>query len=273
MSPDMANCPDYDSANGTTVKSYCQTFEQNNRIFYDKSLYLTACQRSNRSEEVSQFIQLLLDCNGSEARELYESIDHKFPVYLTRSVDKAKTKLRSRREELVNRESCLGNIEDSEAVRIGILMSSKAERLRPLGFEVRKVSEFLSKIDKWFLESGSNVLSSNFLEIAVNEFFVQGLELDLCALIWDADFRYNPSTNSWDYFNFNGTEWRPIKEETDTQIIKRLYLKNAYRVLLTRARAGLIIVVPEGSDVDQTRSPELYNDTFNYLKSLGLREL
>ena len=117
------------------------------------------------------------------------------------------------------------------------------------------------------------------MEIALNEFFVQGLELDLTAILWDADFRYDPETNSWTYWEFNGCEWRSRMNETSTQKVKRFYMKNAYRVLLTRARAGMVIVVPEGSGCtsgfldDTSRTPVFYNPTYNYLKSLGLSEL
>ena len=90
--------------------------------------------------------------------------------------------------------------------------------------------------------------------------------------MWDADFRYNPNINDWDYFCFDGKrKWS--KKDEPQQDIKRFYMKNAYRVLLTRARLGMIIVVPEGSRIDPTRLPEFYDGTYEYLKSLGLEIL
>ena len=114
-------------------------------------------------------------------------------------------------------------------------------------------------------------LSVDFLEIALNEFFVQGLELDLAAVMWDADLRYNKQKNEWDFFDFNDRYWSAVDKKE--QELKRSYMKNAYRVLLTRARIGMVIVVPEGSLTDKTRAPEIYDGTYDYLKSIGLEEL
>lgn len=159
-------------------------------------------------------------------------------------------------------------------------MSSKAARLRPLGFEIKKVADYLDKVPSWFLAPSDFVGASNFLEIALSEFFVQGLELDLAAIMWDADFRYNKNKNGWDYFDFNGNKWSSVDQPTNTQEIKRFYMKNAYRVLLTRARTGMVIVVPKGSPlqndqtpIDPTRSPEYYDCTYSYLKEIGLEEI
>ena len=268
---------EYNSHDGTSIDEYCEYFKARGRVTFDSSLHLTACQRSSRSDKVAKFVHELLECNTDEARALYDSFKTKFPIYLTRDIERAKHKLRERRLFLKNRGFNPGGEDDD--TRIGILMSSKAARLRPLGFEIKKVSEFLDKVSKWFLASDDNILSSNFLEIALNEFFVQGLELDLTAVLWDADFRYDPETKSWTYWEFNGCEWSSRMNETTTQNVKRFYMKNAYRVLLTRARAGMVIVVPKGSGCtsglldDKTRTPAFYNPTYNYLKSLGLSEL
>jgi DUF2075 family protein len=142
------------------------------------------------------------------------------------------------------------------------------------------VTEYLSKVPNWFLDPSDHVASSNFLEIALNEFFVQGLELDLAAIMWDADFRYNKEKNNWDYYDFKSNRWNAVDQSTYTQVIKRFYMKNAYRVLLTRARAGMVFVVPEGSQnnekghlIDSTRNPVFYNTTYDYLKSIGLEEI
>ena len=270
----------YDSktGDGMTLDAYREYFQQQGRLTVDSSLYLSACQRSSRSNEVAKFIDLLLDCNSDEAKELYKKIKNNYHIYLTRNVETAKKKIRKRKEEILDR-GFVDGLNDEE-VRIGILMSSKAARLRPLGFEIKKVTEFLNKVPNWFLDPTDYVNSSNFLEIALNEFFVQGLELDVTAIIWDADFRYNKEKNDWDYYDFNGNKWSTVDQETQAQVIKRFYMKNAYRVLLTRARAGMVIVIPNGSElnevgmpIDPTRDPKIYDCTYNYMKSIGLKEI
>lgn len=265
------------SDNDETLDSYIKTFSEQGRITINSSLHLTACQRSNRTEKVSAFVQSLLDCDQTKASELYADFRDKYRIYLTHDIELAKQKLRERRNDLSPR-AYLDGIDDEE-IRIGMLMSSQAARLRPLGYSIIKVSEYLSKTPNWFLDSDEYVNSSNYLELALNEFFVQGLELDLTAVMWDADFRYNPKTNSWDYYVFNGKNWSAVPDDKSREL-KRFYMMNAYRVLLTRARAGMIIVVPEGSMndpngnlIDQTRNPMFYQDTYNYLENIGLDKL
>jgi hypothetical protein len=119
---------------------------------------------------------------------------------------------------------------------------------------------------KWFLNDKRDVRSSYYLEAVATEFHVQGLELDWSCVVWDADFRYHG--NEWAHWSFRGRSWRQIRRED-----RRMYQKNAYRVLLTRARQGMVIVVPEGSTIDATRDPRFYDPTFNYLRSLGLETL
>lgn len=255
---------------GKTIEDYRKIFKEQNRLTINDSLYLTACQRSNRTEKVSQFVEDLLNCDLEACKKIYhDEIKSKFQIYLTRDVETAKHKLRERKKQLLNKGYVDG--QNDEEVRIGMLMSSKAQRLTPLGFEVKKVSAFLDKVPNWFLDPEDYINSSDFLEIALNEFFVQGLELDLDTVMWDADFRYNKEKNQWDYYNFNGRYWSKVDKEE--QSIKRSYMKNAYRVLLTRARIGMVILVPKGSDEDKTRDPSFYESTYQYLKEIGLEEI
>jgi DUF2075 family protein len=118
----------------------------------------------------------------------------------------------------------------------------------------------------WFLDGKDDIRSSYYLEDVATEFQVQGLELDWACITWDGDFRY--SDTGWKSFSFVGTKWQNIHKEE-----RKRYLVNAYRVLLTRARQGMIIVIPEGDTDDGTRNPEYYNSTFNYLKELGLQTI
>lgn len=139
-----------------------------------------------------------------------------------------------------------------------MVVSSQAYRLKPLAIDVRAQIDHV----KWFLEDKDDIRSSYFLEDAATEFQVQGLELDWVGVTWDGDLRY--SRNGWNTFSFKGNKWQNIRKE-----IRKQYLINAYRVLLTRARQGMIIVIPEGSQTDHTRNPEFYDSTFNYLKTIG----
>ncbi|MCR6722063.1 MAG: DUF2075 domain-containing protein [Chitinophagaceae bacterium] len=143
--------------------------------------------------------------------------------------------------------------------RYGIVVSSQAQRLKPYAIDVK------SPIDPvhWFLEDKEDVRSSYFLEDVATEFHVQGLELDWACVTWDGDLRY--SENGWNAFSFKGTNWQNINKQERKQ-----YLINAYRVLLTRARQGMVIVVPEGDDNDKTRQKAFFDRTFEYLYEIGL---
>ena len=144
-----------------------------------------------------------------------------------------------------------------------MVVSSKAYRLKPLAIDVRCKPDTVH----WFLDDINDVRSSLFLEDAASEFDIQGLELDWTCLVWDGDLRYNGI--SWDYFEFNGgSKWNRINKEE-----RKAYQLNAYRVLLTRARQGLIICVPEGNSEDHTRLPVFYDGTYDYLKSIGFKEI
>lgn len=236
--------------------------ELDNKKEQDQLLHLAVSRRSIRNNKVSDFVKLLLDGEREKARTLNKSLElSKYPIVLTRDISKAKEWIRKRQSE---------KEENKPYQRAGVLMSSKAFRLRPLGYEIKKVGEY-KKVANWFLEDVNSTESSDFLEVALSEFFVQGLELDWTIVVWDADFRakYNMSDGflGWEFFRgFDGLNWEKNNLQQDYQL-------NAYRVLLTRARRGMIIVVPEGSLTDKTRAPEFYDSTYNYLKSLGLEEI
>ncbi len=253
------------NSDNKSLQDYCDEFLSQGRLCTDEErskLHLTEGQRSIRNRKVSDFVNKLLSCEVGEAETLYKEIFPTYKIYLTRNVQKAKEKLKEMKS----------SGEFPEITRMGMLMSSEAARMRPLGYEIMKVRQYLSKTPNWFLDSPEYVCSSDYLEVALNEFFVQGLEIDYATIMWDADFRYNPNIEDWDYFCFDGKQKWSKKDKTE-QEIKRFYMKNAYRVLLTRARLGMVIVVPEGSQTDKTRAPEFYDGTYEYLKSIGLEEL
>ena len=125
-----------------------------------------------------------------------------------------------------------------------------------------------SKIDpaRWFLANKDDIRSSFYLEDAASEFDIQGLELDWIGLCWDANLRRNGS--NWSYHNFAGTRWQNVARPE-----KVLYLINSYRVLMTRARQGMVIFVPEGNQEDHTRKSEFYDPIYDYLLSCGFNKL
>ena len=222
------------------------------QLIAKEELHLTMSMRSFRSEKVSLFVNQLLDLQKEEAAATLCELE-KYPIVLTRSLDTAKQWLRS-------------HARGSE--RFGLLASSKAERLKAIGINVRYQPDFVH----WFLENDSDIRSSNCLEDTLTEFKVQGLEIDWACVTWDADLRLSKDGMSWQHFQLrSGTQWQKINKE-----INKEYQINAYRVLLTRARQGMVIVVPNGDNSvppDETRKPEWYDGIYSYLKSLGLEEI
>ena len=214
---------------------------------FDENLHLSVSMRSFRAENVSLFVKQVLDIDKENAQKTYSLISKNYPIVLTRDLNKAKAWLKEKAR-------------GSE--RYGIVVSSKAERLKPHGIFVKSPMNPVH----WFLEDKNDVRSSYYLEDIATEFHVQGLELDWACVTWDGDLRYSES--EWKTFSFVGTKWQKIHKEDRKQ-----YLINAYRVLLTRARQGMVIVVPEGNIEDSTRNPEYYNSTFDYLKSVGIDEI
>ncbi len=215
-----------------SLQDYCKEFSYQGRLCTDderQKLHLKESLRSIRNSNVSNFINKLLSCKVEEAVELYKKISPTYKIYLTRSVQAAKEKLRGMKT----------SGEYPETTRMGMLMSSEAARMRPLGFEIKKVREYLDKTPNWFLDSPEYVSSSDYLEIALNEFFVQGLEIDYAAVLWDADFRYNHDRHDWNYFCFDGKQhWRE-KDETK-QEIKRFYMKKTISRSRTSERQGCL---------------------------------
>lgn len=214
------------------------------RINFSPQLHLGVSMRSFRAEKLALFIKNMLDLEVDLARGVYQSLMNSYPIVLTRNLSKAKEWLKSMAR-------------GSE--RYGIVVSSQAQRLKPLAIDVRSPMNPIN----WFLDGKDDVRSSFFLEDVATEFQIQGLELDWTCVAWDGDLRY--SAEGWRTFSFKGNKWQNINNQE-----RKKYLVNAYRVLLTRARQGMIIVVPEGSQDDHTRKSEYYDATYQYLVSLGM---
>lgn len=217
------------------------------QIYENADLHLATSVRSFRTPDLAAFVKAVLDVDTDAAKELYARIKDKYPILLTRNLDKAKEWARSQ---------CQGT------TRYGLLASSGALRLKPEGIFVKNEIS----VANWFLNGKDDVRSSYYLEDVVSEFDIQGLELDYSIVAWDADFRFDGE--QWGYYNFSGSRWMNVASED-----RKLYLKNAYRVLLTRARQGMVIFIPEGSDTDGTRKREWYDRTYEYLHALGIFEL
>ena len=217
------------------------------RIIAKNELHLSVSMRSFRSEKVSLLVKQILDLDYQQAKNTLREISKNYPIVLTRDIYKAKTWLKDQARG---------------TERYGIVVSSQAQRLKPFAIDVRPVVDPIH----WFLDGKEDTRSSYYLEDVVTEFQVQGLELDWTCVVWDADFRY--SNSGWDHRSFCGAKWRYIRK-----IEKQSYLKNAYRVLLTRARQGMVIVVPSGDKEDQTRRSEFYDPTYHYLADIGFPEL
>ena len=234
----------------------------NTNVTYSDDLHLGVSLRSYRAEKLSAFVHALLSFDEN-AREIYAEIKDKYPIVLTRDMAKARKWLHSK-------------VRGTE--RTGVLVTKEAARYKPLAIHILPSGD--ENAVHWFLEDKIDTRSSNYLEDAATEIQVQGLELDYTCLLWDADMRYEDG--KWRYYRFNGnTKWNEITGATENQQEQMKYMLNAYRVLLTRARAGMVICIPEGNPnktpsgfwEDSTRLPKFYDGTYRYLKSLGIEEL
>ena len=227
------------------AKDILEQLKPRPNVFYKDELHLGVSMRSFRAESVSLLVKQMLDLDKEKAKDTLEKVVDKYPIGLTRNLSAAKKWLKQQAR-------------GSE--RYGLVVSSQAERLKPHAIDVKRPVNPIH----WFLADKKDVRSSYYLEDVATEFHSQGLELDWVCVTWDADLRY--STDGWKFRSFKGSKWQNIKKEE-----RQKYLINAYRVLLTRARQGMVIVVPEGESTDPTRKPEFYDPTFEYLKSIGFR--
>ncbi len=211
------------------------------------SLHLATSMRSFRAEKLSHMIHYVIHDQAVAAAECYQQFKHKFPIKITRNLSQAKTWIRAQARANETK---------------GLIASSGAIRLKPEGIFVKNR---LSAAD-WFLNEQEDIRSCHFLEDVATEFDIQGLELDWCLVGWDADYRYQ--NGHFEHWKFTGTTWKQRHQEE-----QKRYLENAYRVLLTRARQGMVIFIPYGDDRDATRQSGFLDGTFSYLVSCGLEVL
>ncbi len=220
---------------------------ENSKAHSEPSLHLSTSMRSFRADRLSHFVHYLIHNQHQQAKSEYESIADKYPIYVARDLTVAKAWIRSQVKGLNSS---------------GLIASSGAKRLKAKGIFVGNTIA----AEDWFLNDFDDVRSSHFLEDIATEFTVQGLELDWCLVGWDADYRHNGK--EFEHWSFSGSKWKKVKQEENKR-----FLENTYRVLLTRARQGMIIYIPFGDELDKTRSPSYYDNTYLYLKECGLKEL
>lgn len=219
-------------------------------VVEDNRLHLTVGIRAPRAQGISEWVAALLNADIRKAQTLLDKELKRYPLALTRDLQTAKEWIRQN---------------ETEGVRTGLIASSGGRRLRAVGpdpYHGLRGDSSQEVLGAWYLNPPEDVRSSNFLEVVATEYGVQGLEVDWSAVLWDADLRM--VNGEWNFHSFVGTRWQNVNEQ------QKQYILNKYRVLLTRAREGMVIFVPEGNPSDATRNPALYDGTFEYLKSLGI---
>ena len=240
-----------------------ELLKDNKNVTFAEGLHLGVNLRSYRAEKLSAFVHALLSTDEESASSIYAEIKENYPLVITRDMEKAKAWLH-------------GKVRGNE--RTGVLITKESARYKPLGIHVLPSGD--DDAVHWFLEDKIDTRSSNYLEDAATEIQVQGLELDYTCLLWDADMRYD--NGQWRFYKFNGkTAWKELIGDTENKQDQMKYMLNAYRVLLTRARAGMVLCVPEGNSQktpngfweDNTRLPEYYDSTYQYLKRIGIEEI
>ncbi|MCL1042688.1 DUF2075 domain-containing protein [Shewanella marisflavi] len=212
-----------------------------------QNLHLATSMRSFRAEKLSDFVHYVIAGDGKKAKELSDQLQQVYPLKITRDLNEAKKWLRAQTRANESK---------------GLLASSNAIRLKAEGIHVKNRFDPAA----WYLNPQEDIRSCHFLEECATEFDIQGLELDWCLVGWDADYRHNGS--KFEHWKFKGTKWQHRNKDEDKR-----YLENAYRVLLTRARQGMVVFIPEGSDIDSTRKKSFYLHTYQYLLDCGFRTI
>ncbi len=239
-----------------------ELLSKNKNVTYSDRLHLGVSLRSFRAEKLSAFVHSMLTFNPNAA-ELYNEIKNRYPIVITRDMETAKRWLHDK-------------VRGTE--RTGVLVTKEAARFKPLGIHILPSGD--ENAVHWFLEDKIDTRASNYLEDAATEIQVQGLELDYTCVLWDADMRCD--NGKWRYYTFNGkTAWNEKIPDTENKQEQIKYMLNAYRVLLTRARAGMVICIPSGNSnknpsgfwEDSTRLPKFYDGTYEYLKQIGIEEI
>ncbi len=209
------------------------------------SLHLSVSRRSIKSSNWNQWVEAFLRGDLEHAYVLASQLEG-FDVKVTRDLAKARAWL---------------HLRSRGTRRCGLISSSGNLRGRAFGIEVS--SGFKSGIDwpSWFLNGEADIRSSSYLEIPATEFECQGLEIDEVGLCWGGDFLPANQDAPWRFQSFRGSKWVNARGDSQQFIISK------YRVLLTRARTGIVIWVPERIPDDNT----IDDDGFELLYDRFLR--
>jgi len=227
---------------------------ENWELRIERSAHLNVSVRSHRAQQLAKWVNRLIEFDFENAWKMIpDGIE--FPIVVTRDLDKARIWLRN-------------HSRGDADIRCGLVATSEDRRLRAHGIENSSDFLFGYQFEKWFLATADDVRSSFSLEVAATEFECQGLELDWVGLCWGGDMTPDESNLGWEYRNFKGSNWKNCRQPSE-----RAFFRNRYRVLLTRARYGMVIWVPPGSDKDPTRDPARFDRLFEYLRKCGVQEL
>ncbi len=239
ISPELAEKGHYDGG------SLFDTIPQGIDVQQNTALHLDVSLRSYRAETLSDFVSALLSGEIHRCQQLLKEMPD-YPVLITRNLDQARSWLKEHQRG---------------SRRIGLIASSGARRLKAYGLDVTADLA----VEKWLLKPPGDVRSSYYLETPATEFAIQGLELDWTGVCWGGDLY--PDHGQWIPRRFLGNRWVTVRNERTQD-----FIVNKYRVLLTRAREGMIIWVPEGDRQDHSRPPKIYDAIYNYLQTCGIPE-
>jgi hypothetical protein len=223
-------------------------------IRYEPSAHLSVSVRSHRAQQIAQWANELLEPDAKKARKYFPD-SREFPLVMSRNLETARGWLRAR-------------VDDDPVNRCGLIATSEDQRFRAHGLENSTGFRSGFSFENWFLAAPDDVRSSFMLEVPATEFECQGLELDWVGVCWGGDLTPNADGSDWEYRKFRGSDWQNCRSE-----IEQAYIRNRYRVLLTRSRAGMVIWVPPGSLTDPTRDPARFDRVYQLLKKAGVPDL
>jgi len=220
----------------------------------EAQLHLNVSVRSLKAASYSEWVNSVVrgDAVGAAAIAAHAKTEQdSFPTLLTRSLDDARALLRH---------NTMGER------RCGLVGSSGSTRLRAEGLEPDSTFHAEYPWNHWYLAGPRDVRSSHQLEVFATEFEIQGLELDWVGVCWGGDLIWSPQQRKWLSRKFSkmASKWSNIKQES-----QETFRRNAYRVLLTRAREGIVIYVPAGDSQDPTRNPAEFDATADFLLACG----
>lgn len=223
-----------------------------NKVFSTPELHLAVSKRAHRAEHFAEWVNHVLEGDVSSARRVSNNLKE-FPVWVVRDISLAKRIVRSL----------------SEDARSGVLASSGAIRLRAHGIELSQQFRSGIKYPDWFLRPQGDIRSSSQLEVAATEFECQGLELDWCCVCWGGDFLWQPEERRWEFRRLSSPGGVAPRWGFQNDRATNEFVRNKYRVLLTRAREGLAIFIPQDNFEEDTRDPHLFNATADYFYECG----